>query len=279
MTANQRRAIAEFLRARRARLTPAEVGLPAGGARRTPGLRREDVAVLAGVSVTWYTWLEQARPINPSSSVLRAIARTLRLSGDETAHLLELAESKAGQPDVAETPTAVRDLVHHQLPNPAVLLDRRWDVVAWNDMAEALWHYSRIPDDERNVAWLMFHPYIREHLADWGEHARRIVSEVRAGSAALADDVRFTAVLRRLLATQPEAARWWTAGEVRRRTGVRKVFDHPEFGCLALDEVVLRPAIAPDLHLSVLLPVRGTDTARRLATLAAPGPLTLALER
>jgi transcriptional regulator with XRE-family HTH domain len=269
MTANQRRAIAEFLRTRRARLSPGEVGLPAGGPRRTPGLRREDVAVLAGVSVTWYTWLEQARPINPSTAVLRAIARTLRLSGDETAHLLELAEPAPGQPDATETPTAVRDLVHHQQPNPAVLLDRRWDVVAWNDMAEAVWHYSLIPDEERNVAWLMFHPFIRERLADWADHARRVVSEVRATSAAHADDPRFVAVLQRLLSAYPEAAQWWTAGEVRRRTGVRKVFDHPEVGCLALDEVVLRPAIAPDLQLSVLLPVQGTGTAERLADLDA----------
>jgi transcriptional regulator with XRE-family HTH domain len=269
LTENQRRVIAEFLRARRARLAPADVGLPAGGARRSAGLRREDVAVLAGVSVTWYTWLEQARPINPSVGVLAAIARTLRLTDDETAHLLELATPGPAPSGPAGAPTALQDLVDHQRPCPAVLLDRRWDLVAWNDVAEALWHYSAIPADERNVACLMFHPFIRERLTDWAEHARRVLSEVRAGSAALADDDRFGVVLDRLRSRYPEVAGWWSAAEVRSRTGVRKEFDHPVAGPLSLDEVILRPASAQDLLLTVLVPVRGTDTADRLASLTA----------
>jgi transcriptional regulator with XRE-family HTH domain len=266
-TASQRQALADFLRARRARLTPADVDLAPGAARRAAGLRREEVAVLAGVSVTWYTWLEQARPINASPSVLRAIARTLRLTRDETDHLLELAEPAAAAAPAAVPPPALQDLVDSQYPAPASLIDRRWDLVAWNRSSEALWHYSAIPPEERNMAWLSFHPYIQERLVDWREHARRIVGELRAGSVALTDDARFAAVLNRLRATYPEVDRWWAAGEVRSRTGVRKEFDHPVAGRLVLDEVILRPASAPDLQLAVLVPARDGDAAERLTDL------------
>jgi transcriptional regulator with XRE-family HTH domain len=271
-TAGRRQALADFLRARRARLTPADVDLPPGAARRSAGLRREEVAVLAGVSVTWYTWLEQARPINASPSVLRAIARTLRLSRDETEHLLELAEPAAPAAPAAvpaDPPAALQDLVDSQFPAPALLLDRCWDLVAWNRGSEALWGFSAIPREERNMAWLMFHPYIQERLLDWPGHARRVVGELRAGSVALVDDSRFAAVLDRLRTTYPEVDRWWAAGEVRSRTGVRKEFDHPVAGRVVLDEVILRPASAPDLQLAVLVPARDGDTADRLTALIA----------
>jgi transcriptional regulator with XRE-family HTH domain len=268
-TASQRRALADFLRARRARLRPADVDLAPGPVRRAAGLRREEVAVLAGVSVTWYTWLEQARPINASAAVLRAIARTLRLNPDETDHLLELAEPAAPPPPVDGPSPALQDLVDTQFPAPAMLLDRRWDLVAWNAGAEALWSFSTVPPADRNLAWLSFHPYLRERLRDWSDHARRIVAELRAGSVALTDDPRFAAVLTRLRADHPEVDDWWAAAEVRSRTGVRKEFDHPAVGLLVLDEVILRPASAPDLQLAVLVPARDSDSADRLTALIA----------
>jgi transcriptional regulator with XRE-family HTH domain len=268
-TASQRRALADFLRARRARLSPADVDLAPGPVRRAAGLRREEVAVLAGVSVTWYTWLEQARPINASVSVLRAIARTLRLSPDETDHLLELAEPAAPFAAAAGPSPALQDLVDSQFPAPAMLIDRRWDLVAWNASAEAVWTFSAIPPADRNMAWLTFHPYLRERLVDWPDHGRRIVAELRAGSVALTDDPRFAAVMARLRTANPEVDRWWAEAEVRSRTGVRKEFDHPVVGRLRLDEVILRPASAPDLQLAVLVPVRDSDTADRLTALMA----------
>ncbi|WFE28217.1 helix-turn-helix transcriptional regulator [Solwaraspora sp. WMMD791] len=265
-SASQRRALAEFLRARRAGLSPADLGLAEGGPRRAAGLRREEVAVVAGVSVTWYTWLEQARPINPSEDVLRALARTLRLGPDETAHLLALAGPTPRAPAPAEPSPALQDLVDGQHPAPAILTDRRWDLIAWNHAAEALWRYSTVPADEPNVAVLTFHPVIRARLVNWSAHARRVVAEVRADSAGLTDDPRFALVLDRLRA-HPEVDRWWSAAEVRSRVGASKVFDHPQAGLLRLEEVVLRPAGAPDLQLTVLVPVRGSDTAQRIGTL------------
>ena len=268
LSVNQRRALAEFLRARRTRLTPAEVGLPPGPARRGGGLRREDVAVLAGVSVTWYTWLEQARPINPSPAVLQAIARTLRLSADETAHLFALAGPHFQTP-TPDPPAALQHLVHSQHGSPAFLVDRRWDLMTWNSAAEAVWCFSAVPPGERNKAWLSFHPFVRDRLADWPGHARRVISELRGSSTALADDSRFAVVLGRLMNEHPEAAYWWRSGEVRARVGGHKIFEHPIAGRLVFDEVILRPASAPDLQLSLQIPAPGGDTAARLAALLA----------
>lgn len=267
LSVNQRQALADFLRARRAGLTPADVGMAAGGVRRSPGLRREEVAILAGVSVTWYTWLEQGRPINPSEAVLRAIARTLRLSPGETDHLLGLAAPQAAPPSAAAPSPALQDLVDGQDPAPALLIDARWDLIAWNRAAGAMWSFAEVPPAGRNLAWMTFHPFVRDKLVDWAAHARRVVAEVRDSSVTMADDPRFAAVLSRLLATSPEAAGWWSAGEVRERTGVRKEFEHPSAGRLSVDEIILRPASAPALQLVVQVPVRGTGTADRLTAL------------
>jgi transcriptional regulator with XRE-family HTH domain len=269
MSIGQRAALADFLRTCRSRLTPAEVGLPPGERRRTTGLRREEVAILSGVSVTWYTWLEQGRRINPSPAVLGAIARTLRMSADETAHLLALAEPAAEPPGTTSLSQALRDLIDGHDPAPATLVDARWDVLAWNCGADALWRYSSLSDAERNLAWLSFHPFAQERLVDWSDHARRIVAELRASSATMADDARFREVVDRLRATQAEADAWWSRGDVRMRTGAVKHYNHPTVGRLSFEELILRPLHAPDLHLSVLMPVHGTGTAAHMATLAA----------
>ncbi|HYN94575.1 MAG TPA: helix-turn-helix transcriptional regulator [Pilimelia sp.] len=262
-----RMALATFLRARRARVSPADVGLPAGGPRRTGGLRREEVAVLAGVSVTWYTWLEQGRRINASPAVLHGIARALRLGPDETSHLCALAGGAARTPAEVAVSPALQDLVDSQYPAPAYLTDPRWDLLAWNRGAEAVWGFSAVPAAERNIAWLVFHPFTRARLADWAAHGCRVVGELRASSTALIADPRFAAVLGRLRADHPEANRWWSAGEVRSRTGARKLFDHPVAGRLRLEEVVLWPASAPGCCLTVLIPTRDTDTDDRLVAL------------
>src|SRR5690349_19468023 len=241
---NRRRELAEFLRSRRARLAPTDVGLPDAGLRRTPGLRREEVAILAGVGVTWYTWLEQGRKINPSDEVLAAIARTLRLSAAETDHVFRLAREHApvGRPEV---PSVLRRLVDSQDPVGAVLLDPRWDILAWNKTAEELFGYSEVPDDERNAAWLMFAwPRVKEVLQDWPRHARRVLGALRVTSAELIDDVRFGEVLTRLRANFPEVDLWWDEHEVAPKTVARKVLRHPVNGLLMeVEEVSLRPAV------------------------------------
>jgi transcriptional regulator with XRE-family HTH domain len=253
---SRRRELAEFLRSRRAKVSPAEVGLPDAGLRRTPGLRREEVAMLAGVGVTWYTWLEQGREINPSDEVLASIARTLRLSSSETDHVSKLAREQPPASSPVEVPAVLKRLVESQSPAPAMLMDARWDLLAWNRDFEAIFEFDGTATEERNAAWLMFAwPRVREVLEDWPTHARRVLGAFRAASADLLADTRFLTVLERLRAEHPEVRAWWHDQEVGPKTVSTKVLRHPVHGRMAVEEVMLRPAVAPELQLVINLPV------------------------
>src|SRR5438270_1294027 len=174
-----------FLRSRRERVTPEEVGLAPGLRRRTPGLRREEVAQLAGVGVTWYTWLEQGRPINASAQVLEAVARTLRLDDSERSHLFTLAGVQDPETRVVRVcEPALRELVEAMDPYPALLVSARYDILAWNRAEAALkGDYSSLPERYRNVLWLLFtQPAWRELLVDQGDVAY-LVARFRAAMA------------------------------------------------------------------------------------------------
>jgi hypothetical protein len=215
---------------------------------RTPGLRPEEVVVLAGVGVTWYTWLEQGRKINPSDDVL---------SSAETEHVFRLAGTHppAGtQP--AEVPEVLRRLVESQDPAVAFLIDARWDLLAWTRTADYFFHFGEVPAADRNIAWLMFaSPVAREVIEDWPVHARRVLGAFRASSAGLLDDPRFQEVLARLRRACPEVRAWWDDQEVEHKTVARKALCHPVRGRVEVDEVVLRPSVAPELQLVINLPV------------------------
>ncbi|GLZ77273.1 transcriptional regulator [Actinorhabdospora filicis] len=265
----RRTALAEYLRARRAGLRPEEVGLAPGRRRRTPGLRREEVALLSNVGITWYTWLEQGRDITPSPEILAALARTLRLDDAGTAYLYRLAGwPPPASRDAPRVPEALVQLMHGQSPTPAVIVDGGWDLLAWNDAAEALYGYSSIAPDDRNGAWIFFaSDRIRRETVDWEGHARRMLGELREGFAHDRDG-RVGRVLDRLRAEFPEAAAWLDEHEVAHRgSGVTKVVRHPVVGELHLDQIVLRSAEAPGLDLIVKQPKPGTGTAGRLREL------------
>src|SRR5262249_34843767 len=184
---HRRHELAGFRRSRRERIAPEQVGLPPASRRRTPGLRREEVATLAGVGVTWYTWLEQGRDINASEQVLDAVARTLLLDPHEREHLFRLADTQDGngQADCSSlTPTA--QLLLDQLnPFPACIRNARYDVLAYNKAYDLLTGpLGNLPFDERNTMWRMFTvPSCRAATLDWEEATRRMVAEYRAAMA------------------------------------------------------------------------------------------------
>ena len=270
-TAAQREELAALLRARRNALTPAEVGLPAGRSRRTPGLRREEIALLAGVSVTWYTWLEQGRRINVSAEVLEALARALRLDDAERQHLLTLAarapSNTTGPDDITDVPDALVRLITSMEPAPAYILGPRWEYLAWNRPQARLYPViERLEPEDRNLVWAVFaEPSARTLLDDWPAQARRILAEFRAGTAALRDDPQVVALVDRLRDASAEFADWWAHLDVAQFQTRLRTYHHPRAGRLVFEYQQLTPSEWPSLRVVCQLPVPGDDSAERLA--------------
>jgi transcriptional regulator with XRE-family HTH domain len=262
--------LAEFLRARRAAVHPEDVGLPSGGRRRTPGLRREEVALLAGVSVSWYTWLEQGRPINVSLDVLDALARVLRLDDAEHAHLLALA-GHPGKPATHAGPEEAPDWAVRLLavvdPCPAYVLGPRWDYLAWNAAHRRLFpDIDTLPPEERNLVWTVFaNPSARSLIVDWEDEARRVLSQYRADTVAYSDDPTVRRMVARLLESSPEFSAWWPRHDVAGFASRIRRFEHPVAGRLTFEHLQLVPPGADHLRLIVHLGLPGDDSVERLS--------------
>ena len=265
-----RRDLAAFLRARRAAVAPADVGLAPGLRRRTPGLRREEVAMLAGVSVSWYTWLEQGRPINASIDVLDALARALRMDPVERAHLLELAGYPMRQPvDLGRDscPAGVVELLRTLEPAPAYAMGPRWDLLAWNrPFARLFPEVETLPPEDLNLVWLMFgNGAVRALVGDWDAEARRTLSQYRAEVAPQRHLPAVVQLVRRLQSASEEFRSWWPQYDVAGFETHRRIFDHPRAGRLEFETEHLVPVGAPDVRVVVHLGVDGDDSAARLA--------------
>jgi transcriptional regulator with XRE-family HTH domain len=242
-----RRELADFLRGRRERVTPADVGLPAGPRRRTPGLRREEVAHLAYISTEYYTRLEQARGPRPSREVLAQLARALRLSDAERDHLHHLAGTPPGPPPgpSREVRQSIVDLLHRLPQAAAIVLSATYEVIAWNDLAAALMEdFSALPRRDRN---LVRRKFLEPHrggrwlysVSDADEFARTATQHLRAAAARYPDDPAMTGLVEELLAGSEEFARLWAAHEVAARPTLCKTFDHPVVGPVTVNCDVL----------------------------------------
>lgn len=235
-------------------LSPSELGLPPGGRRRTPGLRREEVSQSAGISVTWYTWLEQGREINVSDQVLNAIARTLRLDEAERAHLFALS-GHVLPVEPANTKAAVSSSLHELLralnPYPSYLMNSRWDIVAWNDAYSCLFsHIETIDEHERNLLWFVFvHPAVRKLLADWEFEARRLLAQFRSENGIHLAEPSFTRLVDALMSTSQEFRNWWPRHDVAVFSPRRREFNHPAVGHLTLEHHKMIPSDHPELRL------------------------------
>ena len=263
----RRAALGEFLKARRAQLLPGDVGLPPGSRRRTAGLRREEVALLAGVGVTWYTWLEQGRSINVSAQVLDAVARTLRLNLVEREHLYQLAEATPRFPAPTSTVSAaVYEMLHSLDPLPASIINGRYDVVAKNDAYEDLfraWH--EMPCVHRNTLWCCFaEAGRREMFVNYDEEMPHLVARLRAEYARHIGDPEWEEDIRRLAEHSAEFADLWARHEVAAPAERVRTFLHPVAGRLTLVNTELALPADGDLRMSVYTP-QDAETRRRLA--------------
>jgi transcriptional regulator with XRE-family HTH domain len=251
----RRQELRDFLKTRRARVSPTDVGLVVAGRRRTSGLRREDVASLAGVSATWYTWLEQGRPVKASSQLLENLARIFRLSPTEQLQLYHLA---ARQPPLNREPLQeqvsplMERLMEQMGTIPALILGRRWDVLASNQaLRSVLFDFDSLPPNERNILWFFFaHPVARS-LDNWEPRARAALARFRFDYGRHAGDPDFIELVDRLKAASLEFAAWWPSQEVLPQSEGRAEFMH---GSIFADHITLLMAENTDLKLILLIP-------------------------
>ena len=265
----RRAELAAFLRAQRARLRPADVGLPEGcdpGLRRTPGLRREEVADISGVSVTWYTWLEQGRNISTSEQVVDALARALRLSPDQHRHIRGLAglPTAAGETHIDDVLPRLQRLVDAAVPNIACIYDMHFDYVVWNTPYQRLRHDPvMLPADRRNLIWMMFSDAEnRARMVRWEPAARAVLSQFRAAVGQRPDDPRFAAIVAGLTEVSPEFREWWAEYPIRDFRPATITLDHPEIGRLDLEMFQLRPVEYPDMLMVLQVPASVDDLQR-----------------
>ncbi|MHC8343386.1 helix-turn-helix domain-containing protein [Pseudomonas sp. RT6P73] len=267
--------LGEFLRARRAELDPAQVGLPAavGRARRVPGLRREEVALLAGISVDYYTRLEQGR-LYPSKAALAAVARSMRLQEDDLNYLYRLARLGRTHHDehprqqVGPQTQRLLDSLHLA---PAIVIGRYMDVLAWNPLAAAIYiDFSTVPIEQRNLIRLSFlDPRFRRLYADWENNGRNCVAFLRMDTARYPDDPRLASLIGELSMRDEDFRRWWATHLVASPTFGSKTFLHPEVGRIVLDWQMLACAEDPDQAIFVMTASPGSEAWNVLKGLAA----------
>jgi transcriptional regulator with XRE-family HTH domain len=271
---NARRSeLAAFLRTRRERIRPEDVGLPPGTRRRTSGLRREELAQLAGVGVTWYTWLEQGRPINVSVQVLDAVSRTLRLDAIERAHLFRLAEVPGAVTwsscDDCPLPVEVQQVLD-ALPLPASVTTERFDLLAWNTVYAALFpRVTSAPPAERNTLLsILTGPPCCSPVGNKEVHCDSMVAQLRAAYGRHVGDPAWTHFIRRMEAESPAFAKAWAAHDVAQPASYVKIFRHPGVGRITTTSTSFAVHAMPGARMVVYTPADDESKAA-LARLAA----------
>jgi transcriptional regulator with XRE-family HTH domain len=235
------------------------------------------VAIFADVGTTWYTWLEQGRDVRPSNELLSALAEALRLDPTERRHLFVLYDRRAPErppPGPERVDEPLRRMLDSLTAQPAFVLGRRWDVLAWNRAAEVVYGpYGRLEGDERNMLHMVFaDPDHRRLLVDWEAVARSSLAMFRADCARYAGDPDFERLVVRLTRLSPEFTRWWPRREVARPLAGQKRIDHPTAGRMLFEYSSLGVGDPPDMKLIVFTPLEDEGTIRKLERLLRARP-------
>ncbi|ACI52539.1 transcriptional regulator, XRE family [Gluconacetobacter diazotrophicus PA1 5] len=248
--------LGDFLRARRERLVPDKAGA-VRGRRRTPGLRREEVAEAAGISTEWYVKLEQGRAVAPSLTTIDALARALKLNAVERAHLRRLADAKSQPAFSPETVPPIISRFVVSLPHPAYVTGRRWDILAWNDAAAELFDFGAMPLEDRNLLlYILTDPRARRVFGDnWSTEAQRILAIFRPTYDVWADDPAFVELLHRVQAGCGEFEGWWKDHAIRWPSSGTKRLHHPTHGRTAFDYTTFQANDDVGLKVAVYLPI------------------------
>jgi len=264
--------LADFLKSRRTKILPSQVGLPAGTRRRTPGLRREEVAQLAGIGLTWYTWLEQGRPIQVSTPVVESLSKVLLLDKQERRHLYLLANQPL-PPDIPGYQGAISSALQHVLDSltlsPALVTDQRFNVIAWNKAACLLFgEFSEMNARERNIVWAMFTDEKYKQLyIDWTLYAKNLLGRFRSTCGQYIEDAWIAQFIDDLKAQSEEFNIWWPLHEIQNDTGLSKQLNHPAVGLLDFEISNFDVSDNSGLKMVVHVPLSGTDTAAKIKSL------------
>lgn len=262
--------LGEFLRARRKRLTPEEVGLPSYGHRRTPGLRREEVAQLAHIGTSWYTSLEQDRNVSPSEEVLNSLAVALQLTVDERRYLYMLAKPKESREEKSlEVSIGIERMVRSLEPNPAVILGRGWDLLMWNKAAELVF---QLPAFSKEVLvrpnWMrrfLTDSSLRANNTDWGAKAQVMIAQFRADYAHTPNDKRFKELIKEFVHISELFRETWPRHDVQIAADCHKHWNDPRIGEMEFEHLVLQQPNVPEMK--IMIYTASTDTAVRLQEL------------
>jgi transcriptional regulator with XRE-family HTH domain len=272
----QRAELADFLRARRTQLDRSSLGLPEGPRRRTHGLRREEVAALSGVSVTWYTWLEQARDVHPSRQVLESLATALRLSEAQRSYLLSLAGLVAAPnlpPALLAAPTHIQHLLDALVGSPAFAITSDWTIAAWNPAYQALYpNVATATVADRNLLWAVFtDPFVRRLLPDWRLTSRRFLAEFRAEAGPRLAQPECRQLVERLTTHSPEFSEAWSRHDIEGFTSRRRSF-LTVVGEIEFEHHRLAASDQPDLFVVIYTPVSAAMGHRIAELIAGAGP-------
>ncbi|SMD07472.1 helix-turn-helix transcriptional regulator [Sporomusa malonica] len=264
--------LADFLKTRRAKILPSQVALSSGTRRRTPGLRREEVAQLAGIGVTWYTWLEQGRPIHVSTQVIESLSKVLLLDKQERIHLYLLANQPLPA-DIQRYQGTVSPILQHVLDSlifcPSFVMDQRWNVIAWNKAAcLVLGDFSKMNVRERNVVWGMFtNNKYKQLFVDWNLHAKGLLGRFRSTCGQYIEDSWLAQFIDDLKMQSIEFNLWWSLHEIQSNGEKYKQLNHPVAGRLDFEVSNFDVSDNSCLKLIVHVPLSGTDTATKMKSL------------
>ena len=270
--AERRKELADFLRTRRARLSPEDVGLAPGVRRKTAGLRREEIAQVASVGVTWYTWLEQGRDIHVSEQIIESLARAFQLNADETAHLFALANHAyvpaSVNPQETVSPFLLR-LLEQLGTSPAYITGRRWDLLAWNRAAcEIIGDFEALAPEQRNIMKFIFTNHdFRQRAIAWEEIAQRALAQFRLSCGNAPGDPWFATLIDELQKSSHEFRQWWSRHEVKRRLDGRKELMHPQAGHLVLEHTTFHPGETPELRITIYFASAEQNTQAKIERL------------
>ncbi|WP_303869743.1 helix-turn-helix transcriptional regulator [Acetobacterium wieringae] len=266
------RELGDFLKKRRQSIAPVGLDVEALARRRTPGLRREEVAQMAGISLTWYTWLEQGRPIQVSTSVVESLTRVLQLDAEEQTYLYRLSNQPLPSEHFKHH-NLISSALQHVLDNlshcPSLITDQRWNVIGWNAAASTIFgDFEEMNELERNIVWAMFTDAKYKTLfVDWERHAKGMVGRFRASCGKFVEDPWFKQFVENLKAESADFNRWWPLHEIKNNGELYKQLMHPIVGRLDFEISNFDVSGHSDLKMAVHIPEPGTDTDEKMTEL------------